>query len=247
MPSVDREDLQRLQALVVLGQSREIGVAERKEATELLGAHRWRMAEKDPWWFIRQFCVTIDEHDSRSPYKRFPNHEYLRLIVRDWEEWSERMPYWLPKSRQMMVSWLMVGLHLWMFMTREAQLIFFQSKKEEDACRLVDRAWFMYQRMPEEVRGRVKAEKMSGKIVSAERNSMIWGIPQGADQIRSNVPSAVFSDEMAFQEDAEKSYVASLPAIEGGGRYTAVSSAAPGFFFYMVEDGSDDLLRTMSY
>lgn len=243
MPSVSAGDLRRLAAINGLVVNEKLPGETRREAGELLIEQRWGMAVKDPWWFIRNLCVTLDEHDSKDPYKRFPNHEYLRRICYDWEEWSNRMPYWVPKSRQMMVSWLMAGLHLWLFMTLEAQLIFFQSKKEEDACRLVDRAWFMYERFPEEVKLKVPAEKFSGKISCKGKNSLIWGIPQGADQIRSNVPSAVLSDEMAFQDDAEMSFVAALPAVEGGGRYTAVSSASPGFFFCMVEDLDSEVAR----
>lgn len=243
MPSVLKADLVKLQALNALMLDETVSPDQRKEARGLLESTRWKVAEYDPWWFVRHYCVTLDEHDSKSPYKRFPNHDYLRWICYDWEEWSAKMPYWVPKSRQMMVSWLMAALHLWLFVTKEAQLIFFQSKKEEDACRLVDRAWFMFERLPEEVRERLQVEKMNGKMKSAKRNSLIWGIPQGADQIRSNVPSAVLSDEMAFQDDAEKSFVAALPAIEGGGRYTAVSSASPGFFYAMVEDGVDERMQ----
>lgn len=201
------------------------------EATKLLEGFLWKAGKEDPWFFVRKFCITIDEHDKRQPYKPFPDLEHLRWICYDWES---NPKYLLPKSRQMMMSWLMVALHLWLYCANEAQLIFFQSKKEEDACRLVDRAWFMYDRMPEYVKAEVGAKKVYGKIIAEKRNCTIWGIPMGPDQIRSNVPSAVLSDEMAFQEDAEMSFVATLPALEGGGRYTGISSAHPGFFERLV-------------
>lgn len=206
-------------------------MTEGRDATALLEESLLQAGKEDPWFFVRQFCITIDEHDHGHPYKPFPDLDYLRWVTYDWEA---NPKYLLPKSRQMMMSWLMVALHLWQFCSREAQLIFFQSKKEEDACRLVDRAWFMYERLPEYVKKAAGAKKVYGKMISEERNCTIWGIPQGADQIRSNVPSAVLSDEMAFQNEAEMSFVATLPALEGGGRYTGISSAHPGFFERLV-------------
>ncbi len=44
------------------------------------------------------------------------------------------------------------------------------------------------------------------------------------------------SDETAFQEEAEDAYTAAIPTIEGGGKYTMVSTAHPGFFEAMVFD-----------
>ena len=46
----------------------------------------------------------------------------------------------------------------------------------------------------------------------------------------------IFSDEMAFQADAEDAYTGALPTIKGGGRFTGVSSANPGFFHYLCEN-----------
>jgi len=82
-------------------------------------------------------------------------------------------------------------------------------------------------------------ERSYCKMRFPRTDSDIEGIPQGAHQIRSRVASAIFADEIAFLEGAEASYVAAQPAIEGGGQYCAVSSAAPGFFQYLVEDAQD--------
>jgi hypothetical protein len=44
------------------------------------------------------------------------------------------------------------------------------------------------------------------------------------------------SDETAFQPEAEDAYTAAMPTVLGGGKYTAVSSADPGFFEQLVFD-----------
>ena len=180
---------------------------------------------------------TLDEHDRDQPYKPFPSAAFLMECTRRFE--TEDLLA-IVKSRQMMISWLVVALCLWLGLTRTGQLIFFQSKKEDDANRLVDRAWGIYERLPEHVRKRVPAERRFLKIVFPGRDVSIEGIPQGADQIRSNTPSVLFSDEMAFQEECAGAYAAALPAIMGigsrRGKLIIVSSAAPGFFADLVED-----------
>lgn len=47
---------------------------------------------------------------------------------------------------------------------------------------------------------------------------------------------------MAFWEDSQKMYASAMPTIEGGGKFTAISSAGPGFFKRLVFDNLDDEL-----
>lgn len=190
----------------------------------------WECAQIDPWFFMRTLALTLDEHDAALPYKNFPEHAYLEQIVRILER--EQFTA-IPKSRQVMVTWLCITFCLWWGMNKSGQLILFQSKKEEDANRMIDRVWGIYERLPQYVKDAVPAEHSYLKIKFPTLNSKIEGIPQGADQIRSNTPSVLFSDEMAFQDEAEASFAAALPALQGargGGRGIFASSAAPGFF-----------------
>ncbi len=70
-------------------------------------------------------------------------------------------------------------------------------------------------------------------------DSEIIGLAQGPDQIRMHHPSGVFMDEAAFQEKAGDTFAAIKPAIQNGGRFTAISSAAPGWFALVCEDKLD--------
>ena len=74
------------------------------------------------------------------------------------------------------------------------------------------------------------------KLEFPDISSMIKGIPEGGDQIRMHTSSGIFSDEMGFQPEAEAAYTAAKPTIDGGGRFTGVSTAEPGFFADMVDD-----------
>jgi hypothetical protein len=49
-------------------------------------------------------------------------------------------------------------------------------------------------------------------------------------------PTGFFSDEAAFNPDAAESFAAIKPAISDGGKYSAISSANPGWFHRLCRD-----------
>jgi len=176
---------------------------------------------------------TKDEHDKDNPFKKFPDKEHVKIICDLWYRDSLLL---VPKSRQLMMTWLFAACYLLDTQFHEGRLNFFQSKKEEDADRVVQRAWFIYENQPDWVKAMFPADYTFCHIKFTQAKSEIWGVPQGGDQIRSHTASGIFSDEMAFQPEAEDSYTGALPTIKGGGRFTGVSSANPGFFHYLVEN-----------
>lgn len=205
---------------------------DRREVARLAREVEWARICEDPLYFIEEHCFTLDEHDALEPYKRVPRKAYIHEAMRVWQEESRLL---IPKSRQVMISWMMVLCHLWLGMTKRGQLIFFQSKKEEDADKLVDRAWGVYQRLPEWMRKRVPAVHSKCNLKFPGNDSRIQGIPEGMDQIRSNTASAIFSDESAFQPEFGSAFAAAQPAVEGGGRFTAASSSKVGEFWDLTE------------
>ena len=146
------------------------------------------------------------------------------------------------KSRQVMVTWLCCAYLLWRAKFHEHQLLLVQSKREDDAANLVfnkephvARISFLEYALPATLRSVSFPKAGAFGLLYFPNGSRIWGIPEGADIIRSNTPSAVFSDESAFQPQFGDSFTAALPCIKGGGQYIAVSSANPGEFASIVE------------
>ncbi len=191
-----------------------------------------QLAKRDPYVFLTNFCYTLDSHDSQTPIKLFPNRPYLKQLT---ELWLDNPLIVIAKSRQMLVTWLFVCLYLWLAITRPGSLIFLQSKREEDAIGnataatgLLGRTRFVLDRLPENLKPEFKATQ--NKIQFPKINSTIWAIPQGPDIIRQHTATGILSDEMAFQYKAEETYTAAIPTIENGGRFTAISTAHPGFF-----------------
>ena len=188
---------------------------------------------KHPWNWIRETVYTNDEHDAINPTKRFPDRDYLRILS---DLWLRTQLLLVPKSRQMLITWLFVSCYLWDTIFKRGRLNFFQSKKEEDADRLIQRAYFIWQHQPDWIKALNPAIYTFCHLKFPITHSEIWGVPQGGDQIRQYTSSGIFSDEMAFQTDAEDAYTGALPTIKGGGKFTGVSSANPGFFHFLVEN-----------
>jgi hypothetical protein len=193
----------------------------------------------DPWEFLRG-VRTQDQVDLRNPIKPFPVHlDYLKLYTRIWQKHPKILA---PKSRRMIMSWTNIALYTWDFLFFRGRHNAFVSKKEDDSDELVRRAHFIAthldpQIIPKEIIPRV--EIVYTKLKNVDLGSVIQGFPSGANQLRQYTFSGILADEMAFWDDAEDMYSASYPTIQGGGRFTGISSRNPGFFKRLVYDQLD--------
>lgn len=193
-------------------------------------------ALKSPLQFAR-WVKTKDEHDAAHPVKSFPIKPYVGDVFR---EIKAAEILFLPKSRQLMVTWICCIYCLWLAKAFAHRLIYIQGKKEGDSAALVfnggkSRNWdtarisFIESHLPDWLRDDVEASSSPSRLLFPN-GSIIEAIPQGGDMVRSKVPSLVFSDEAAFQPEFADAYTAMLPVCKQGGKLVAVSSANPGFF-----------------
>lgn len=212
---------------------------------------------RSPVYWLENYCWTVDEHrkeDTEQPIfhgEPFidpgtlqPMREldggvddYLLYCAAQW--WNEEL-FAVPKSRQLRLTHLMVNLHGWLAMMFPGQRIAIQSKKEDDADATLQRLRKSQEIMRREypsIPWPVMRYKYARGIFP--NGSIIMAVAQGAAVVRQYTFSAIFSDEMAFQLDAEEAFTAAIPTIEGGGKYTAVSSAERGFFQKLCFDRTD--------
>lgn len=191
-----------------------------------------------PRHFIQWVC-TKDEHDEDYPVKPFPDKPHIAYLLDMFHEKLQSI-YFIAKSRQIMLTWLCCAFALYLAKSVPHRLIFLQSKKEEDAANLVfnggrtGKNWdaarisFIERHLPWWLQDE-GIEPAYGKLLFPN-GSKIWGIPEGADMIRSYTPSLVISDEACFQPEFSAAYTAMLPISKQGGMLIAVSSANPGAF-----------------
>lgn len=192
------------------------------------------VALRTPWHFLK-WCTTKDEHDQEEPVKKFPQKEYIRISL---IEMMDPGILFVPKSRQIMATWMCCVYVLWLTKRYEHRLTYVQSKKEDDAAVIVFKGgktnnWdtarmsFIESHLPEWLQDEPDA---SYARLAYPNGSIIEGIPQGGDMIRSKVPSCVLSDECGFQPEFGDAYTAMLPICKQGGQLIALTSANPGFF-----------------
>jgi hypothetical protein len=222
---------------------------------ELEGWIEYENCRRSLLYYVENYCWTVDEHEREEPIRRLVHgdraidrqtlqmareldgreDDYLRYATLAWEQ--ERLLV-VPKSRQMRLTHVCVAWHGWLAQMYPGQRIAIQSKNFEDADALLERlhqSWIAQRERAPHIPW-PSYKRNVGRII-LPHGSIIMAIAQGADKLRSYTFSAIMSDEMAFQDEAEAAYTAALPTIEGGNtKYTAISSANPSFFQDLVFD-----------
>lgn len=220
---------------------------------------------------VKHFLHTKDEHNTYRPTQPFPDLLYLRVMVDLFliggkfitpqeaiyaKEWGlaldqlgllyERNVLAVEKSRQVMITWVVLAYILWRAKFMAYQLIMVQSKREADAQMLTcvketerdaARLTFMENHLPPHLQSADFGHKGATRRCNVyfKNGSHIWGIPEGGSIIRSHTPSLLFSDEAGFQPAFGEAYRAALPAIRDGGQAIFVSSAEIGEFQLLLE------------
>ena len=195
-----------------------------------------------PTNFITQVS-TKDEHDEENPVKLFPAKPYVSYLLDLFSDYQTPIVF-VAKSRQIMLTWLCCVFALWTAKAFSHRLIFLQSKKELDAANLVfnggrkgqnwdtGRISFIEKHLPWWLQDK-GIESSFGRL-QFQNGSIIAGIPEGGNMVRSYTPSLMISDEAAFQPEFSAAYTAMLPVTKQGGKLIAVSSADPGAFADIV-------------
>jgi len=202
----------------------------------------WGLCYDNPYYWMTTWAYTLDSHDPENPIKTFPEKEYIKILV---DLWLTKPLLLIPKTRQLMMSWIFTALYLWDTQFHVGRLSFFQSKKADDADDLVKRAKFIYDHEPRFLKRYYEngsfhdlicnpqhgGQHTQGKFVLPQIYSEIRGIPEGGDIIRGYAASGIFEDEMAFQPESSDAYTAAKPTLSSIGRFTGVSTAEDSTFF----------------
>jgi hypothetical protein len=190
--------------------------------------------------FCREALLTTDEKVQGSDALPIPFDELEYLDVFLWAFISEP---WLmvPKSRQLMLTWISYGAILhWMMYWPNQKWALVQKKLEDGRhdieVRLKDAYWW---NLPDWLKARYGLAPIKGKFelltyMGKPWNSTFTAYPIGANQLRSRAHTGVFIDEAAHQ-NLSSFWRGAMPTIEGRGtkvgRLLLVSSAEPGSDF----------------
>lgn len=208
---------------------------EREEAGVLLALKDEldaRYAE-DPWKFFCQQVMTKDESaeitsSNQSRIYRWPkDFEYLKevLVVLQNEPLVA-----IPKSRRMMVSWLLATYFVHDARYHPNGALFYMSETEQKAAFAVDkRCLFIEQNLIQpEFRQEVSTTKTKTGLVGHmgyQNGSYIWALASGGDVLRQYTATKIFIDESEFQDEAPAVVRAALPMVENGSQLILASSS----------------------
>jgi len=202
----------------------------------------WSKCYDNPYYWLTNWAFTLDVHDSTSPTKPFPDKDYIKFIV---DKWMKHKILIIPKSRQMMMSWLFTALYLWDTQFHYGRLTFFQSKKADDANDLVKRSKMIWDNEPKFLKRYYQKGEFHELKCNPQNQGMhvycslafpdiqaeIRGVPEGGDVVRSQTLSGMLSDEAGFQPEMANAFTALKPTLSSGGRLTCVSTAEDSTWF----------------
>jgi hypothetical protein len=162
----------------------------------------------DPWYWLVNWVYTIRkdegvENEQGAAPERFPAYPYLQYVFH--KMFTERL-FAADKSRQLLLSILMMSYGVWKCQFQRHQEIVVQTKKAEDAHEqlIVKRAFEVWKNQPGWLQVPIVRNSDGLPPFCHMRfpptDSVIKGIPKGADQIRSSNPTTVILDEGGFFE-----------------------------------------------
>lgn len=200
------------------------------------------------FWFFASFLKTKDESTGKiTPFPEPEVYRYLDLIHGAFLRYRQVITH---KARQMLYSWKTQAYLLWKANCCPAENVWFAANvahREEDAIRLSDRAWFMYNHLPAWLQSPV-ARKTSTEILFASEKMGADGKPIPKSGIeahpaspyigRSRTHSCVNLDEMAFQPEADEMLASLQPTVAEGQTQLLIGSTGNGranAFARMVE------------
>lgn len=197
-------------------------------------AHKEKMDaiwSKDCWRWMCQMVMTKDE--SAVPGEDgnvfpWPQHfTYLRDVLAVLEK--EPLVI-IPKSRRMMISWLVATYFVWHARYHDNAALFWQSETEQKAAFIIDqRCKFIEENLRrKEFRQPIKTIKTKQGLVGRityPNDSYIWAVAQGGDILRAYTATKIMMDECEFQPESPDALRALLPLVEHGAQAILVSSS----------------------
>jgi len=206
----------------------------------------------DGWTWL-QWVRTRDEADTES-VKPFPRHAEAACFPAPyqclgcklevlWKAIDRAQKVVLPKSRQMMVSWLAAAYAVWHARFRPNRAVYWQTQNDDDANKMValaapavGRMQFIEQHLPAWMQ--IPGTKFAEGVIAYPPpvGSVIEALAGGANKVRSKTPSLIVEDEFAYQAEARGVYTAVGPLIQKATKFIGISTpnGTDNIFFELV-------------
>lgn len=183
--------------------------------------------EAGPLLWLTQHTMTEDQHwlsKGTEPVSPFPAWSYF---VPAMKAMLTQDTLFIPKSREMMTSWLVCGYIAWMTQWLPHIFWIMQTEKEDKATQLINYCRILFNRQPDWMKERNPVVVDNSVEMKRKNGSHILAVPQGENQVRLFHPYGFAMDEAAFLPEAEQSFNAVRPVCK---QIIAVSSDGMGWF-----------------
>lgn len=210
-------------------------VSTKDEAAALLAYKEeldWEYS-RNPWKFFCQQVITKDESAEITEQNQTRMYPWPRdfLYLRETLEVLQNEPLVaIPKSRRMMVSWLLAAFFVWDARYHPNGALFYMSETEQKAAFAVhERCYFIERNLADPLirQTPVTSKTKTGLIghVTYPNDSFIWALASGGDVLRQYTATRIFLDESEFQGEAPATVRAALPMVENGAQLILASSS----------------------
>lgn len=163
-------------------------------------------------------------------YIRHP--EYGRIKFAPFEAQVEAVGSWTAcryslvlKARQIGFSTLVAIYALWQAAFHSDRPILMLSRTEREAIKLLQKAKYAMQYLPEWLKFRIGPVNMTQTKMEFSNNSYIESLPSASDPARGESAYLIIVDEMAFLQNSEEAWSAIEPVADVGGRVIMLSTA----------------------
>ena len=190
-------------------------------------AERTASFDVGPMLWLTQHTATEDEHwmyKQTPPVAPFPVKEYLRVCMHYMLTCDT---LFIPKSREMMTSWLACGYISWLCQWHPHIFCIVQTEKEDKATALINYCRILYERQSDWLKERNSVVVSNSVELKRQNGSHILAVPANENQVRLFHPTVYLQDESAFLPEAEQSFNAVRPVCK---QIIAISSDEVSWF-----------------
>lgn len=173
---------------------------------------------QDPIHFFRKYCYITHPVKGRVLFHLYPFQED---VLNDFR--NHRFSI-INKSRQLGISTLSAGYALWIMLFNKDKTVLCIATKQETAKGMVEKVQFMYNNLPNWLKGNQKPISDNKLSLKLANNSQIVATSAAPNSGRSYAVSLLIIDEAAFIEGIDKIYTSIKPTIATGGGIIALSS-----------------------
>ena len=220
------------------------------------------LAKRDCHTFVFEFCKTRyrkrilrDTSLGKDPQtltdmdfiwtnviERIPRYPYIEKMLDCLLSYNKLA---LPKSRQILATWVVLAYCLWYARFKKCANIYLQKEKESEAGfgdpidSLGSRTEFLHKNLPDELKDAEFVTRISPPLLSfPESGSAVMGLAAGPNQSRGKAPSIIVVDEAAFQRFLRDTLATMIPLAETGAQIVLISTVNGKETFYdTVSDG----------